>query len=65
MRLVDALQHALRNGPLTQQALMTALDQLGPHPGYIFWLELIALALFFLLALPLHSRPSKARSASA
>ena len=41
------------------------LDQLGPHPGYIFWLELIALALFFLLALPLHSRPSKARSASA
>ncbi|MGB6220574.1 TIGR02206 family membrane protein [Haloferula sp.] len=41
------------------------LDQLGPHPGYIIWLELIALGLFFLLALPIHSRPSKARGSSA
>lgn len=28
------------------------LDHMPPHPGYIFWLELIALGLFFLLALP-------------
>jgi len=36
------------------------LDRLGPHPGYIFWLQLIALALFFVLALPIHSRSSGA-----
>lgn len=28
------------------------LDHLGPHPVYILWLELIALALFALLTLP-------------
>ncbi|MEM9236700.1 MAG: YwaF family protein, partial [Verrucomicrobiota bacterium] len=32
------------------------LDQLGPHPHYIIWLELIALGLFFLLALPVRNR---------
>lgn len=32
------------------------LDHLGPYPGYIIWLQLIALALFFVLALPVHSR---------
>ncbi|MEM1085923.1 MAG: TIGR02206 family membrane protein [Verrucomicrobiota bacterium] len=32
------------------------LDQLGPHPYYIIWLELVALALFFLLALPVRNR---------
>ena len=29
MRLVDALQRVLRDGPVTQDALMTALEQLG------------------------------------
>ncbi len=33
------------------------LDHLGPHPLYILWLEVIALLLFALLALPLRSRP--------
>lgn len=32
------------------------LDHLGPHPFYIFWLELIALAAFLLLAVPLQRR---------
>ena len=36
------------------------LDHLGPHPGYIFWLEFVALSLFFMLALPIHSRPPRA-----
>jgi hypothetical integral membrane protein (TIGR02206 family) len=34
------------------------LDHLGPHPVYIFWLELVALAIFALLALPLRARRS-------
>lgn len=34
----------------------SVLDHLGPHPFYIFWLEFIALALFFLLALPVRQR---------
>ncbi|MEP4079913.1 TIGR02206 family membrane protein [Haloferula sp.] len=42
----------------------SVLDHLPPHPGYIIWLELIALALFFLLALPVRSRPSKPQSTS-
>ncbi|BCX46680.1 hypothetical protein HAHE_05880 [Haloferula helveola] len=32
------------------------LDHLGPHPMYIFWLELIAMLLFLLLALPVRDR---------
>lgn len=35
------------------------LDHLGPHPAYILWLELIALALFLLLALPVRAARSK------
>ena len=34
------------------------LDHLGPHPLYILWLELIALALFFVLARPVRRKPS-------
>jgi hypothetical integral membrane protein (TIGR02206 family) len=40
------------------------LDHLPPHPFYIIWLELIALSLFFLLALAVRSRPSNARTTS-
>jgi hypothetical protein len=39
MRLVDALRRVLRNGPMTDAALMTALDQLGQRhaePGEIW-----------------------------
>ena len=32
------------------------LDHLGPHPVYIAWLELIALAVFLLLTLPVRDR---------
>lgn len=34
----------------------SVLDHLGPHPVYIFWLETIALVMFFLLALPIRKR---------
>lgn len=34
----------------------SVLDQLGPHPIYLLWLELISLVLFILIALPIRQR---------
>lgn len=41
------------------------LDHLGPHPIYIFWLEIIALILFALLTLPVLARSRRGRHAGA
>jgi len=37
-------------------ATASAIDFLGPWPLYLLWLELIALALFLLMALPFVKR---------